>query len=65
MANIETLARRAGYRIRRGRTDPARLWLIDPHGRLLTPLGGTDVQGIRDLLDVAESRPRAAPDLRR
>lgn len=64
MASIDTLARKAGYRIRRGRTDPARLWLIDPRGRLLSPTSGADVETIRNLLDVAAREPQQAADLR-
>lgn len=50
MATITALAKRRGYTIRRGRSDPNRLWLVTGDGRLLSDPAGSDEARLRALL---------------
>lgn len=56
--SLDRLARRQGLTVRRGRTDPARVWLVDPTGRLLTAASGTDEATARELLSERDAATR-------
>lgn len=61
---METLVRRAGFKLRRGKLDPRKFWLVDGEGRLFTPAAGTDIDTIRAILspDPSSVPPRGNRD---